>query len=118
MYILDARQVEAQPRTLHANPAPRLRLPSTFPSTHVYLKNSYLVLAAEKYANSTINSLSLGEIALMVRQLVNRGSNRDEIMRGVGWKYESVEGVRVPAPAGERVLCEFLSVSVIRYMRD
>ncbi|KAF8601186.1 hypothetical protein BDV93DRAFT_585929, partial [Ceratobasidium sp. AG-I] len=88
LYILDAR----------------LRLPDTFPSTHVHLKNGYLVLAAQAHANSTISSLSLGEVALMVRELVNEGSRRDEIVKGVGWKYENVEGVRVPAPAGERVL--------------
>ncbi|KAF8601194.1 hypothetical protein BDV93DRAFT_558689 [Ceratobasidium sp. AG-I] len=88
LYILDAR----------------LRLPDTFPSTHVHLKNGYLVLAAQAHANSTISSLSLGEVALMVRELVNEGSRRDEIVKGVRWKYESVGGVRVPAPAGERVL--------------
>ena len=95
------------PYVLLTDAAARLRLPNTFPSTHVYLKNGYLVLAAQAHPNSTINSLSLGEVALMVRELVNEGSRRDEIIKGVGWKYESLEGVRVPSPAGERVLCEF-----------
>lgn len=53
--------------------------------------------------------MSLGELALMVRWLVEEGSERESIERDVGRKFEKLEGVRVPAPAGERVLCASFS---------
>ncbi|KAG9088982.1 hypothetical protein FRC07_012438 [Ceratobasidium sp. 392] len=87
LYILDAR----------------LRLPSHFPPSKVYLRNSYIVAAAPLMENKKVRDVSLGELAGVVRGLAGEG-----VRKYVKWKWdmaqEEVGRVQVPAGAGERVM--------------
>jgi hypothetical protein len=82
-----------------------------FTPDHVYLKNGYLLMIASKYANSQIHDMSLGELALMVRELVTEHSKRETMLEQLRWKYDHEGMVQVPAPAGERVMCKCMSTA-------
>jgi hypothetical protein len=97
IYVLDARYA-VQPHIYTLSYIMfRLRLPEIFTSDQVYLKNGYLLMVNEKYANSKVRDMSLGEIARMVRELV---------IDHLQWKFDNAGAVQVPAPAGERVMCK------------
>jgi hypothetical protein len=88
----------------------RLRLPEIFTPDQVYIKNGYLLMVNEKYANSKVRDMSLGEIARMVRELVIEHSRRETILDHLQWKFDNAGAVQVPAPAGERVMCKCASI--------
>ncbi|QRV89180.1 Transferase domain-containing protein [Ceratobasidium sp. AG-Ba] len=97
LYILDAR----------------LRLPSLFPLTSTYLGNAYLVSPARPLTNARVRDMSIGQLASMVRLLVEESSKEENVNQAVRWKWDrSLEGgVQVPAKAGERVLITLVGLT-------
>ncbi|KAG8714851.1 hypothetical protein FRC09_017175 [Ceratobasidium sp. 395] len=87
----------------------RSRLPSHFSSSQTYLKNAYIVASAPLIPNPKVRDMKLGELARMVRLLVEDSAREESVRSFVRWKWDTAMGegmgrVQVPAGAGERVM--------------
>ncbi|KAG8796316.1 hypothetical protein FRC12_000731 [Ceratobasidium sp. 428] len=67
----------------------RSRLASHFSPSQTYLKNAYIVTSAPLIPNSKVRDMKLGDLARMIRLLVE-DSVREESVRGfVRWKWDT-----------------------------
>ncbi|KAG8721229.1 hypothetical protein FRC09_008231 [Ceratobasidium sp. 395] len=87
----------------------RSRLPSHFSPSQTYLKNAYIVAPAPLIPNSKVRDMKLGELARMVRLLVEDSAREESVRSFIKWKWDTAVGegmgrVQVPAGAGERVM--------------
>ncbi|KAG8795182.1 hypothetical protein FRC12_017375 [Ceratobasidium sp. 428] len=87
----------------------RSRLPSHFSPSQTYLKNAYIVAPTPLIPNSKVRDMKLGELARMVRVLVEDSAREESVRSFVRWKWDTAVGegmgrVQVPAGAGERVM--------------
>ncbi|QRV92482.1 Transferase domain-containing protein [Ceratobasidium sp. AG-Ba] len=100
--FIDTPDSEEKSRFIYVVDA-RNRFPEAFPPGQAYLHNAFFNMSTEPINDSKLHSMSLGEIARMIRLSVKKYTARGPLLSQLKWKHEHAGQTQIPFSPGDRI---------------
>ncbi|KAG8698562.1 hypothetical protein FRC09_007171 [Ceratobasidium sp. 395] len=100
--FIDALESEEKSNFIYVVDA-RNRFPEAFRPGYAYLHNAFFNMTTDQIADSQLHSMSLGEVARMIRLSVAKYTAREPLLSQLKWKHEHSGHTQIPFSPGDRM---------------
>lgn len=100
--FIDTNEPEKKNRFIYVIDA-RNRFPEAFLPGHAYLHNAFFNMSTEPLTDAQVHSMSLGEVAYMIRSSVQAQTAQDQLLSQLKWKHDHAGQTQIPFTPGDRM---------------
>ncbi|KAJ1303351.1 hypothetical protein OPQ81_011546 [Rhizoctonia solani] len=98
--FVDTNEPDEETRFIYVVDA-RNRFPEVFASSYAYLQNAFFNMSTRKLTSARVRSMSLGELAYLIRTSIQKQTAPEQLLAQFKWKYDHAGHTQIPFSPGE-----------------